>query len=802
MGVRWIRRRPVASLVSILCLGLGIGASATAFTLVDATVLSPYGLTRAGDLVVLWESDPARPRDLIEVSLLNFQDWERRSRSFVAMAAFGSSHWPGIGRTRGEPFPIAPRGVSRHFFRTLGRAPMLGRDFSAADLDASAPPPVMLSHAFWVARFGASPDVVGQTVYIDNAAHLVVGVMPRGFAFPDSPDVWISVERALGEAFREMPIDQQRMVGVLEVVGRLNAGVASDAALGDLNDIAADLQRQHYPPGLTSRVVLSPFTDIVLGRLGERIWIALGMTAAVLLFACANVAAVRLAHLRERSSELVAHLCLGATGRRLVARLLAETTPLLLLSALAALVMCVALETWLGQLPSVAASGIDLAEFRVVSLAAVATFSAIAYVLVSVAPALAAARGATPAMSGSVSRSVLRGSRSTSALLMTQSALAICLVAMAGGAFRTFARLASTDVGFATSGVTALDIAVPEWKYAQAAERGRLDERLLLALKSVPGVTAAAGVSVRPFRFGEIADGLPVRRTEDAAIDPTAAIGAGRVIVTPEYFAAMGITISHGRALNELDRTSSQPVAVISQALARMLWGESPAVGRTFQFSTVRGWQPPTLVVGVAEEVRSRVIDRPALEVYIPHGRGGLPLSSYVVRHDGRVITEPMIRGALQSVDSDLALERVQTTRAVVDEVLAPARLLTTAMTVLGTAGLTLLALGIFGAAATTLGAARGEVAIRQAVGATPLRAARASLRSLLIALAMGMILGIAIAPGALGVLASLGVADTSGMAIALVVAGAAVASSAALAVSLTLRRAMKISPAELLRAE
>ena len=497
-----MRRRPVASLVSVLCLALGIGASAAAVALLDATVLRPYGLARASDLVVLWESDPARPQDLVEVSLLNFQDWERQARSFEAMAAFGSNDWPGIGRLGRDSFPLAPRGVSQRFFRALGVSPALGRDFTEADLDPSAEPPVMVSDAFWVSRMGASPDAVGATLFLSNEAHRVIGVMPRGFAFPDAPDVWISVERILQRAFANTPLPQQRGVGLLEVVGRLKPGVTRESAAREISAIAADLQRQHYPQGKASVAVATPFTEMVIGRLGARLWIALGMTTAVLLFACANVAALRFAHLRERAGELSARLCLGASRRTLTAQLLGETAPLVAASVVAAAAVAVALEAWLTRVPVVAASGVDMADARAASALALAVFALVSWALVSAAPALAIVRGVTPSTVPASSRTVARGSRSTSVLLLAQAALAICLVAMAGGAFRTFARLAATDMGFSTAGATVLDISVPDWKYPKPPDRLVLDERLLAALRELPGATAVGGVSVRPFRFG------------------------------------------------------------------------------------------------------------------------------------------------------------------------------------------------------------------------------------------------------------------------------------------------------------
>jgi predicted permease len=798
-----MRQRPVAALVSIVCLALGLGASATAVMLADATVLRPYGLNGAGDLVVLWETDLDRPRDMIEVSLPTFEDWAARSTSLASLAAFGSSHWPGIARIGGDSIAISPRGVSQQFFRTLGRAPLIGRDFTAEDLALDAVAPVILSHAFWVTRFGASPNAIGQSFFIDNDEHRIIGVMPPGFAFPDAPDVWISVERVLqGFAVaNKMTRDQTRGFGVLEVIGRLKRDASRTQATADLNAVLLDIQQRYFPKNKPTIATMTPFAEVVIGRLGARLWIAVAMTIAVLLFACANVASLRLAHLRERVGELAARLCLGATRARLGRELLIETTPLMIAACVAAVVMAVALEAWLGQIPVVAASGVELSNYRDSGLAALLVFTVTSWLLVSAAPAAAAVHQTRTIDIHGTGRAVVQSSRAARTLLTVQAALAVCLVAMAAGAFQTFTRLAALDVGFSTTDVTVADLSFPDWRYEDPKHRTAVEQQLITALERVPGVTAAAGVSVRPYRFGEIADGMQMRRPEDAATNPDQTTGGSRVIVTPRYFEAMGISILEGRGFTEIDSTASLRNVVVSRGLARTLWGDSSPIGRQIEsFSLSGGWQPST-VVGVAEDVRSRVIDRPALEVYMPYGRGGLALASFVIRHPAeRVVTEPMIRAALGEVDPELAVSRVQTSRAVVDHVLAPSRLLSTAMNMLGTTGVVLLAVGIFGAAATALRVARREVAIRQAVGATPFVAARAPLRSLLIAITAGTIAGSIAAPGALQLLTALGVADAAVLWLALMGGALTVIGAAGIAIAATVRPAMRASPADLLR--
>ena len=243
---RALVRRPLATAASALCLGFGIAACASAWTLVNAVILRPFGLA-ADRLVVVWETDPARGQPLIEVSLLNFLDWQREAKTVETMAAFGSSHWPALARIGSETVSLAVRGVSQSFFATLGAHPALGRDFADEDTREDVPPPVILSDRLWRSRFNGDPSIVGRLLFIDGNDTRIVGVMPRGFAFPDDPDAWVFlVDRIFGEAYKQLSPEAQRQVGVLEVVGRRKPGVSDADVRAELSRIVGDLRRQHH----------------------------------------------------------------------------------------------------------------------------------------------------------------------------------------------------------------------------------------------------------------------------------------------------------------------------------------------------------------------------------------------------------------------------------------------------------------------------------------------------------------------------------------------------------------------------
>ena len=801
-GLRGVARRPLSSAASITCLAFGVAACATAWILVSGTLLRPFGLTDANRLVVVWEADPAHGQPLIEVSLPNFLDWQRESRTIESMAAFGSSHWPSLARIGTETVPLATRGVSASFFKTLGVGPAIGRDFAAPDTALDALPPVILSDRLWRSRFGADPGVVGRPLFMDGSDTRIIGVMPPGIGFPDDPDAWISAERVLGEAFKSMPPAAQRQVGVLEVVARRRPGTTNEQVRAELTSIVGNLRRRYEDPNDGVLAEVRPLSDVLLGALGSRLWLALGLAGAVLLFACANVAAVRLADARERAAELSTRRALGASQAGLATELAIEAA---VVAALATPIGAVAASLLINGIASsraVADSGLTLDSNGLPVWLPVAVLGLVSWLLAGVIPAVLTARRTSAMVVDAPTRMARGATRVGAPLLLGEAAIAIVAVAIAATALEAFDRLSKTDVGFATQGVTVIDISVPSWKYAAPEDGRRLVAELRAVLRTLPEVTHVAAVSIRPFRFGEVVDGLPVRRDGEPLVQPDDATGASRVVVTPDYFDAIGQRLIEGRGFTSADRVDSPSVVIISRTLARSLWGDSPAIGKRLETFTLREKWRPRVVIGVVSDARYRGLERPSMELYMPDTQSAAPLGSLVVASEARgLLTENVLRQTLQRVEPDLALERVQTTGDLVRTVLGPARLLATLMSVLGLAGLVLLAVGIFGAVATALRSAWSEIAVRQAIGAMPVQAAAAPLKALTTSLLIGVVVGLSVTPMILSAARAMGLGSNGAATWPLPLAGAAVLLAAMAATAPLLVRATRTSPAELLRA-
>jgi hypothetical protein len=333
------------------------------------------------------------------------------------------------------------------------------------------------------------------------------------------------------------------------------------------------------------------------------------------------------------------------------------------------------------------------------------------------------------------------------------------------------------------------------------ADRRTLMDELRRGLRQVSGVEEVAAVSVRPFRFGAIVDGMSVRRTGGALAQPDEATAGSRVVTTPEYFDALGQSITEGRGFTAFDRADTAAVAVISRTLARALFGNTPALGRQIDtYSLSEKWKART-IVGIAADAKYRGLERPSMEVYLPSTQSGGELSSFVVATAGAaVVSDAQVRQALRRVEPEIAIERIQTTGELMHSVLSPARLLAMLMSLLAGAGLLLLTLGIFGAAATALRAAWQEIAVRQAIGAMPFQAVRAPLRLLGRGLVLGTGLGLAVAPVALTAAEVLGLRATGGIATLLLAGVAAIIGAAMLATAPPFVKATRTSPSDLLR--
>ena len=797
-AVRGLARRPGFAAVVVLTLTLGIGANAAIFSVVNGILLRPLPFAVPERLVQLGQQDP-----YWTVSEPEFMDYRRDARAFERVAAYAGSDVSLTGT--GEPERVEAARVSDDFFATLGVAPARGRAF-APDEEApgSGPAPVVIiSDALWRRRFGADPGIVGRSVTVNNAPRTVVGVMPPHLDFP-------SPRTALWLPLRLNPDSLwTRNNHYLTVIARLAPGVTAERASAQLNTLARRWMRdfpETYFPDKPLVVAVTPMRDAILGPTRPFLVALLGAVGFVLLIACVNVANLLLARGESRRKELAIRTALGASGRRLARQLLTESA--LLAGAGGALGLLVA---WLGAraLVALAPSSVprlDLVAMDARVLAFTAALALATGLLFGLAPALRATRGvAAETLKQGGKGSATGGShRTRRALVVTEVALAVVMLAGAGLMLRSLARLRAIELGFDQRDVLTMRLSVPAAEYddARAAEYYR---ELTARAATLPGVLGAAAVRQLPLeREGDDGWSIAVDGRMPATISEAPVATPAQV--TPDYFRVMRIALLRGRGFTAADRADAAPVAVVNETMARQLWPGADPVGRTLRmFSESQPW---VTVVGVVKDVRSNGLqaDVPAV-MYFPHAQTGTsayytPRSmALVVRTAGDpAALAGALRRTVRSLDANVPISSVQSMEQVVAGRIASRRFSTVLLGTFAALALALAGVGIYGVIAFGVSQRTYELGLRMALGAQRRAVLRLvvseALGMTLVGLGLGLAGALAVGYLARSLLVGVPVADVPTLALV----SAALAGVAILASALPARRASLVSPTEALR--
>jgi predicted permease len=795
-ALRRLRQAPGFSLVAIATLALGIGANSAIFSIVNAVLLEPLPFDEPENLVRVsqtWkgEGDVYSPP--------NFLDVEEAAGSFEALAAFDTG---GVTLTDGgAPARVEGASVSARFLEVLRARPALGRGFLAEENEPGKHRVVVLGNRLWLARFGGDPAIVGRTIQIDRESHVVVGVAPARFAYPEGAELWTPLE--YDERFRF----KNRGAWYLGVIGRLKPGVTVDAARQEVATIAARLARQYPEDNEGVGGTVESLHDATAGDVRAGLWILLGAVGFVLLIACVNVANLLLARVLGRETEIAVRAALGAGRGRLLRQLLTEAVVLSLLGGVAGLLLAVFSLDWLLALrPDALPRLVEVRLDRPV-LAFAASLSLATGLLFGILPAAQLARRPAATALREGARGVLggRGHRMRSALVVGQMAMALVLVAGAGLLIRSFARLRQVDPGFQTDGRLAFRISLPEAAYPDDAGRTAFYDRLFSRIAALPGVRSVGGVSGLPLGGTNFTISFEVEGRPPVA--PAQQPTMQTRIATRGYFETMGIPLRRGRLIDERDGAGAPQVVVLGEAAVRKYFpGEDP-LGKVLKIGLGRGPGKPKAggeVVGIVGDVKEHGLgaEHPPA-VYIPYQQFPTPSLDLVVHTalDPRRLTTAT-EGAVRELDPQLPVTRVATLDEMVARSLSEPRFYTVLLGAFAATALLLAGLGIFGALSYAVSQRSREIGIRVALGAEPSEVLGMVLRHALALAALGMGIGLA---GALalsrvirGMLFRLSPTDPATLAgvAALLAAVALVASY------LPARRATRVDPVEALRAE
>ncbi len=798
VAARQLIKRPGLTAAAILSLGLGIGANTGIFSLVHSVLIRPLPYPNSEQLVGVFRIDPqvtgpnptaSQLSDLFAVPYEVFQDWARMSRAFASAGAYAGTDYTLVG----DEGPRQLRGarMTSGVFAALAVSPELGRHLLPEDDEVGADQAAVLSHAFWRSRYGEDPSVLGQPLELDGTLYTIVGVMPSEFYFRAKDiEVWTT----FSDDLKTLPV---RNSGYLQVIARLKPGISLEQAQLDVDGVARRIGESH-PAEVEHGIGLFPSKALIVGDSGGRLWLLLAAVGLVLLIACANIANLFLVRASERRRELAVRQALGAGRGRLLWQHMIESLLLSFLGGAAGLaIAAVGLEPFLAllpdELPRMGEIGVD---YRLLIFAA--GFAVLTGILSGIVPALSASQTPINEVLQEDGRGLVSRwrNRTQGALVVAEIALAFVLLTGAGVFTRSLSRLMAVDPGFAVENVAVVGQATPldrrdSWETVIAYFQD-LDRRLL----ALPGVEAVGRAHQMPFAGGWSAP--PV------SIEWAGGIWDGIchfAQVSPGYLAAMRISVVTGREISDDDRPDSEPVVLVSQALAERMGGNP--LGRRIRVN-IQGDSIWRSVVGVVGDVRYSLDDEPIPMFYVPYSQMPAGYQNIVIR---TAMDPAGLAPAIRSVIWELDPRSPVSVRKIEDlihdsYVLGTSRFVIAVLGSLAVLAAMITLIGVYGVLAYSVNQRVRDIGIRMALGAERSKVVRAVLGRGLIMVAVGLAIGgaIAIAFGRTVQSLVFGVEPTDPFtlgAVALLVIAAVLAAS-----YLPARRAASLNPVDVLRSE
>lgn len=793
-GVRALRRDAGLAIFAILIIGVGVGASSTVFSVVNALLLRPLPFKEPERLA--WIPNDVTPGLSGETVQVNHVlDLRASSQSFSDVAGYYAFYNAGDEKLTGdgESERLTSVPVSQNFFSLLGVEPQHGRNFTTEECRFNGPRVVLLSHRLWERRFASDPSIVGRVLFLNERSFTVVGVLPASFDFAS---VFAPGSRV--DLFRPFPMtaETNRFGNTMSLVGRLKPGVSVAAAQAETNAIVANLRRDH-PDRNDIRLRVVSLRDHVSGRLRTAMYILAGAVGLVMLIVCANLSNLLLARTTTREREIAIRAALGADRRRLIRQMLTESLVLSGCGALLGVFLALGGTRLLSHLDQLKLPLLEQIRVDAGALGFTLLVAVLTGVLFGLVPALKVSSLAIHTSLKESARGSSSGKRQggiRGALVASEVALACILLVGAGLLLRSLLRVLEVDLGFKPDSAVSLRVD-PSRQYSNQALRNGYFDEALNRIRSAPGIEQAGLTDALPLvgnrSWGVAARGQVYERDKY----PEAFVR----VISDGYLGAMGIQLVSGRDFTPADNPSAPRVILINESLARTLWpGENP-LGKVMNADEERQ------VIGVVRNVRHLALEEDGgNEFYIPIRQsddyGAVTL---VVR--GSLSTDGLlaaIRDSLRPLDPNLSIRESRPIQDLVDRSVSPQRLIVLLLSGFALFALILASLGIYGVISYSVNQRKQEIGIRMALGASAGSLQKMILRETLQLAAAGLVLGLitswALAWLLQGMLFGVKPSDP----ITFVIVIALLLSIAGLAGYLPARRASRLDPVDALRAD